>query len=69
MDAFADPGSDTHRLMDLIAALVTVPAAGGVLLDLRGRPLTFDLDLTRRWSGIAAATPALADDLIATILG
>lgn len=69
VDAFADPGSDTHRLMDLIAALVTVPAAGGALLDLHGRPLTFDLDLTRRWSGIAAATPALADELITTILG
>ncbi|GAA2664295.1 myo-inositol-1(or 4)-monophosphatase [Actinosynnema pretiosum] len=69
VDAFADPGSDTHRLMDLIAALVTVPAAGGALLDLRGRPLEFDLDLSRRWSGIAAATPALADELITTILG
>ncbi|QFZ23367.1 inositol monophosphatase family protein [Saccharothrix syringae] len=69
VDAFADPGSDTHRLMDLIAALVTVPAAGGVLLDLHGRPLTFDPDLTRRWSGIAAASPELADELIATILG
>ncbi|WP_342776270.1 inositol monophosphatase family protein [Saccharothrix australiensis] len=69
VDAFADPGSDTHRLMDLIAALVTVPAAGGALLDLHGRPLTFDLDLTRRWSGVAAATEALADDLITTVLG
>ncbi|WP_306344680.1 inositol monophosphatase family protein [Saccharothrix coeruleofusca] len=69
VDAFADPGSDTHRLMDLMAALVTVPAAGGALLDLRGRPLTFGLDLSRRWSGIAAATPELADELIATILG
>jgi myo-inositol-1(or 4)-monophosphatase len=69
VDAFVDPGSDTHRLMDLIAALVTVPAAGGALLDLRGRPLTFDLDLSRRWSGIAAATPALADELIGAILG
>ncbi|MEU5691209.1 inositol monophosphatase family protein [Actinosynnema sp. NPDC020468] len=69
VDAFADVGSDTHRLMDLIAALVTVPAAGGVLLDLHGRPLTFDLDLSRRWSGIAAATPELGDELIATVLG
>ncbi len=69
VDGFADPGSDTHRLMDLIAALVTVPAAGGALLDLHGRPLEFDLDLSRRWSGIAAATPALADELITTILG
>jgi len=69
VDGFADPGSDTHRLMDLVAALVTVPAAGGALLDLHGRPLVFDLDLSRRWSGIAAATPALADELIATVLG
>lgn len=69
VDAFADPGSDTHRLMDLIAAMVTLPAAGGVLLDLRGRPLEFDPDLSRRWSGVAAATPRLADELIATALG
>ncbi|WP_199441857.1 inositol monophosphatase family protein [Umezawaea beigongshangensis] len=69
VDAFADCGSDTHRIMDLAAALVTVPAAGGVLLDLHGRPLSFDPDLTRRWSGVAAATPQLADELIATILG
>jgi myo-inositol-1(or 4)-monophosphatase len=69
VDAFVDPGSDTHRLMDLIAALVTVPAAGGVLLDVKGRPLTFDLDLSRRWSGVAAATPELADELVATVLG
>lgn len=69
VDAFIDVGSDTHRIMDLAAALVTVPAAGGVLLDLHGRPLTFDHDLTRRWSGVAAATPQLADELIATALG
>jgi myo-inositol-1(or 4)-monophosphatase len=63
MDAFVDPGSDTHRIMDLAAAMVTLPAAGGVVLDARGRPLEFDLDLTRRWSGIAAATRQLADEL------
>ncbi|SDD17168.1 myo-inositol-1(or 4)-monophosphatase [Actinokineospora iranica] len=69
IDAFADPGSDTLRIVDLAAALVTVPAAGGAVIDARGRPLEFDPDLTRRWSGIAAATPRLADDLAATILG
>lgn len=69
VDAFADPGSDTHRIVDLAAAMVTVPAAGGVLLDVHGRPLEFDPDLTRRWSGVAAATPELGDELIATILG
>ncbi|HEV7906525.1 MAG TPA: inositol monophosphatase family protein [Pseudonocardiaceae bacterium] len=69
VDAFADPGSDTHRIMDLAAAMVTLPSAGGVLLDLHGRPLTIDPDLTRRWSGIAAATPQLAEELIAEIRG
>ncbi|GGS23947.1 inositol monophosphatase family protein [Actinokineospora fastidiosa] len=69
VDAFADAGSDTLRIVDLAAALVTVPAAGGTVIDARGRALEFDPDLTRRWSGIAAATPALAEELAATILG
>jgi myo-inositol-1(or 4)-monophosphatase len=69
IDAFVDPGSDTHRIVDLAAAMVTVPAAGGVVLDVRGRPLDFDPDLTRRWSGIAAATPQLGEELLATVLG
>jgi myo-inositol-1(or 4)-monophosphatase len=69
VDAFVDPGSDTHRIMDLAAAMVTVPAAGGVVLDVHGRPLDFDPDLTRRWSGIAAATAQLGDEIIETVLG
>ncbi|KAA2264930.1 inositol monophosphatase [Solihabitans fulvus] len=69
IDAFADPGSDAHRLVDLAAALVMLPSAGGVVLDVHGRPLTFDPDLTRRWSGVVAATPQLGEDLVAAILG
>jgi myo-inositol-1(or 4)-monophosphatase len=69
IDAFADPGSDTHRIVDLATALVTVPAAGGAVIDARGRPLEFDPDLTRRWSGVVAATPQLADEVAAAILG
>nr|WP_285612802.1 inositol monophosphatase family protein [Actinokineospora globicatena] len=69
VDAFADPGSDTLRIVDLAAALVLVPAAGGAVIDARGRPLDFDPDLTRRWSGIAAATSALADQLAEAVLG
>ncbi|MCP3798767.1 inositol monophosphatase [Allokutzneria sp. A3M-2-11 16] len=69
VDGFADPGSDTHRIMDLAAAMVTVPAAGGVVLDAFGRPLVLDPDLSRRWSGVAAATPALAEELLALIAG
>ncbi|MGY1838218.1 MULTISPECIES: inositol monophosphatase family protein [unclassified Modestobacter] len=64
-DAFIDVASDTHRLVDLAAALVIVPASGGVVRDLHGRPLEFDTDLTRRWSGVVAATEALADELCA----
>lgn len=63
IDGFLDPGSDTHRIVDLAAAMLFVPAAGGAVIDLHGRPLEFDTDLTRRWSGIVAATPRLAESL------
>lgn len=63
VDAFVDPGSDTHRLVDLAAALVLVPAAGGVVVDAFARPIELDLDLTRRWSGVCAASAALAEEL------
>ncbi|MER6525864.1 inositol monophosphatase family protein [Streptomyces sp. NPDC001508] len=63
IDAFADACSDTHRLVDLAAAAVMLPRAGGAVLDVRGRPLVFDTDLTRRWSGVVAATPELAAEL------
>ncbi|HKS44366.1 MAG TPA: inositol monophosphatase family protein [Amycolatopsis sp.] len=67
IDAFCDPGSDTHRIVDLATAMVTVPAAGGAVLDAYGRRLEIDPDLTRRWSGIAAATPALAEAVAETV--
>ncbi len=66
-DAFADPGSDTHRIMDLAAAMVMMPAAGGAVIDAFGRPLEIDPDLTRRWSGVVAATPELAEEIAGTI--
>ena len=66
-DAFADPGSDTHRIMDLAAAMVMLPAAGGAVIDAFGRPLEIDPDLTRRWSGVVAATPELAEEIAGTI--
>lgn len=69
IDAFADPGSDTHRLVDLVAAMVVVPAAGGAVIDAFGRPLEFDVDLTRRWSGVVAATPELAERMAGVISG
>lgn len=33
------------------------------VLDAYGRPIEFDTDLTRRWSGIVAATPELGHEL------
>ena len=68
-DAFADAGSDTHRIVDLAAAMVIVPAAGGVVLDAFGRPLEIHPDLTRRWSGVVAATPGLGEQLADAIRG
>jgi len=62
-DAFLDAGTDTHRLVDLAAAVVMVTAAGGAVVDAYRRPLVFDTDLTRRWSGVVAATPELAAEL------
>jgi myo-inositol-1(or 4)-monophosphatase len=53
--------------MDLAAAMVMVPAAGGAVLDARGRPLELDPDLTRRWSGVVAATRELAEELVDTL--
>lgn len=66
-DAFADAGSDTHRIMDIAAAAVLVPAAGGAVVDAFGRPVEIDPDLSRRWSGVVAATPELARELAAEI--
>lgn len=67
IDAFADPGSQTHRIVDLAAAMLFVPAAGGAVVDAFGQPVEFDVDLSRRWSGVIAASPALAEELAATI--
>jgi myo-inositol-1(or 4)-monophosphatase len=48
---------------------VLVEASGGAVIDAYGRPIEFDTDLTRRWSGIAAATPELAAELAQLING
>lgn len=68
LDAFADAGSDTHRFVDLASAKLLVESAGGSVIDAMGRPLDFSPDITRRWSGIAAATQQLAEELAATIV-
>ena len=69
VDAFVDCGGEVHRLVDLAASKVIVEAAGGVIIDVQGRPIEFDTDLSRRWSGIAAATRDLADEIARTVTG
>lgn len=69
IDAFADPGSDTHRLVDLYAATVLVEAAGGHVLEAFGRSLELSTDLTLRYSGVVAATQELAEEIAGVIAG
>jgi myo-inositol-1(or 4)-monophosphatase len=66
-DAFVDAGADVHRYVDLVAAVVYARAAGATVADGFGRPVEFDTDLTRRWSGVVAASPELAEQLQAVI--
>jgi myo-inositol-1(or 4)-monophosphatase len=66
-DGFADAGSDSQRLVDLAPALVSIPPAGGAVLDCAGRPIEFDPDLGNRFSGVVGATPAIAEQLVETI--
>lgn len=68
LDAFVDPGSDTHRIVDLAAAIVLAGGTGAVVRDLHGRPFTLGTDVSTRWSGVVAATEALADEIIETVL-
>jgi myo-inositol-1(or 4)-monophosphatase len=48
---------------------LVIEKAGGVMRDLHGRPFTLEPDLTLRWSGVVAASQALADGIIETVLG
>lgn len=63
-DAALDAGSNTHRIVDIAAAVILVEAAGGAVVDANGKDVTFTTDIEGRWSGIAAATPQLAQEII-----
>ncbi len=66
-DAFADLGADVHRYVDLVAAQLYAALAGATLCDAFGRPFEFDVDLTRRWSGVVAASEDLAAEIVETV--
>lgn len=63
VDAFVDAGGDVHRLVDLLPLVPLVEHAGGSVVDAYNRPITFDIDLTKRWSGIVAASRELGREL------
>lgn len=63
VDAFVDAGGDVHRLVDLLPLVPFVEYAGGVIIDAFDRPIGFETDMSKRWSGIVAATPQLADEI------
>ena len=49
--------------------MVLVCRAGGVVVDVHGRPLTFTTDIAGRWSGVAAASQELADEIVELLRG
>ena len=63
VDAFVDAGGDVHRLVDLLPLVPFVEHAGGLVVDAFDRPLGFDTDMSKRWSGIVAASLPLADEI------
>ncbi|MDA3012873.1 MAG: inositol monophosphatase, partial [Actinomycetota bacterium] len=67
VDAFVDAGGDVHRLVDLLPLVPFVETAGGVIVDAFGRPLEYDTDMSRRWSGVVASSRALADQICSLI--
>lgn len=67
LDLFCDPGGDVHSFVDIAATKLLVESSGGCVRDLHGRPFEFAPELATRWSGVFAASPALADDAIAAI--
>jgi myo-inositol-1(or 4)-monophosphatase len=67
-----DPGYRTSGRQRLAGAAVSMlrphphepsGAAWWAVADVYGRPLVFDTDLTRRWSGVVGATPAIVAEL------
>lgn len=69
IDLACDPGGDVHGIVDIAAAKLVVEAAGGAVLDVHGRPFSFEPDLRLRWSGVFAASQELAERAVAVVLG
>jgi fructose-1,6-bisphosphatase/inositol monophosphatase family enzyme len=65
LDAYVDMSRDAHGVWDYLAGALICAEAGAVVVDAFGRDLVV-LDHAARRTPVAAATPALLDDLVAT---
>lgn len=61
---YISPGGFGEKLVDYAGALALLNEMGGVLTGFDGKPISLDLDLTRRTPLLAATTPELHAGLI-----
>lgn len=66
VDAYIDCSLDAHGPWDYLGALLVCQEAGASVVDAVGRPLVCRLHEDRR-TPLAAATPALLDDVLAAL--
>ena len=66
VDAYIDCSVDAHGPWDYLAGMLVCQEAGAVVADRHGRPLVCRLHADRR-TPVAAATPALFDDVTAAL--
>jgi fructose-1,6-bisphosphatase/inositol monophosphatase family enzyme len=72
LDGYLNPNASStmpfgERVVDYAAAAVFTLAAGGVVTDAEGAPLTFPADPTHRSAVVAAGTPALHGELLSLL--
>jgi fructose-1,6-bisphosphatase/inositol monophosphatase family enzyme len=63
LDGWVDMGVDAHGSWDYLAGVLLCTEAGACVVDAEGRDLV-TLDPTERRTPVAAATPALLDELL-----
>ena len=66
VDAYVDCSVDAHGPWDYLGGVLVCQEAGAAVVDLHGRPLVARAHSDRR-TPVAAATPALLDEVVAAI--
>jgi myo-inositol-1(or 4)-monophosphatase len=56
-----------EKVVDVAAARLIVQEAGGVVRDINGNEFDISLNLSAKRPTLAAATPELMDEIVATI--